>query len=203
MSTSVSVRQGSRVGACTELGSLVYETTAAYVFRRPDGEIAFIPSARRRSTVGPCEARKGFEEWVPQGRTQRQSLPAMRVQPVSGEQDPEWQRIVVSPFTHANSQGHAEGRSSIGCQHGSLRRKTISGPAAYVRFATARTAGAPRHRDDLAAVHSITSSARASTCRGISRPSAFAVSRLITSSYFVGACTGRSAGFSPFRTRSM
>ena len=35
-----------------------------------------------------------------------------------------------------------------------------------------------------------------------SRPSAFAVLRLITNSYFVGACTGRSAGFSPLRMRS-
>src|SRR5262249_53064350 len=33
--------------------------------------------------------------------------------------------------------------------------------------------------------------------RSIVRASAFAVLRLITSSYFVGACTGRSAGFSP------
>src|SRR5262245_30196460 len=33
-------------------------------------------------------------------------------------------------------------------------------------------------------------------------PSALAVLRLMTSSYFVGACTGRSAGFSPLRMRS-
>ena len=32
---------------------------------------------------------------------------------------------------------------------------------------------------------------------GMSRPSALAVLRLITSSYLVGACTGKSAGFSP------
>jgi hypothetical protein len=50
--------------------------------------------------------------------------------------------------------------------------------------------------------YSITSSARASTDGGIVRPSAFAVLRLITSSYLVGACTGRSAGFSPLRMRS-
>jgi hypothetical protein len=37
---------------------------------------------------------------------------------------------------------------------------------------------------------------------GTSRPSAWAVLRLITSSYLVGACTGRSAGFSPLRMRS-
>src|SRR5215211_5851071 len=41
--------------------------------------------------------------------------------------------------------------------------------------------------------HSITSSARASSVGGISRPSALAVLRLMTSSYLVGACTGRSA----------
>ena len=50
--------------------------------------------------------------------------------------------------------------------------------------------------------HSITSSARASSIAGTSRPSALAVLRLITSSYLVGACTGRSAGFSPLRMRS-
>src|SRR5262249_16756758 len=50
--------------------------------------------------------------------------------------------------------------------------------------------------------YSITSSARASTVGGTSRPSALAVFRLITSSYFVGACTGRLAGFSPLRMRS-
>src|SRR5213080_3397674 len=50
--------------------------------------------------------------------------------------------------------------------------------------------------------YSITSSARASTIGGTSRPRAFAVLRLITSSYLVGACTGRFAGFSPLRMRS-
>ena len=42
----------------------------------------------------------------------------------------------------------------------------------------------------------------ASSDGGTVRPSALAVLRLITSSYLVGACTGRSAGFSPFRMRS-
>jgi hypothetical protein len=50
--------------------------------------------------------------------------------------------------------------------------------------------------------YSIASSARASSVGGISMPSAFAVLRLITNSYLVGACTGRSAGFSPLRMRS-
>src|SRR6476661_7272478 len=50
--------------------------------------------------------------------------------------------------------------------------------------------------------HSITSSARASSVGGISKPSALAVLRLMTSSYLVGACTGKSAGFSPLIIRS-
>src|SRR5262245_66207852 len=61
---------------------------------------------------------------------------------------------------------------------------------------------ASKQADELAALHSITSSARASSVGGTSRPSVFAVLRLITSSYLVGACTGRSAGFSPLRMRS-
>src|SRR5262249_22931021 len=62
---------------------------------------------------------------------------------------------------------------------------------------------AAEERDELAAHHSITSSARASTVGGMSRPRALAVLRLMTVSYLVGACTGRSAGFSPLRMRSM
>src|SRR5262249_30290933 len=61
---------------------------------------------------------------------------------------------------------------------------------------------AAEQRDEVAPLHSITSSALASNVGGASRPSVFAVLRLMTSSYFVGACTGRSAGFSPLRMRS-
>ena len=51
-------------------------------------------------------------------------------------------------------------------------------------------------------LYSITSSAVASSLSGILRPSALAVLRLMTSSYLVGACTGRSVGLSPLRMRS-
>jgi hypothetical protein len=47
--------------------------------------------------------------------------------------------------------------------------------------------------------YSITSSARASSIGGISRPSDLAVLRLITNSYLVDCITGRSAGLVPFR----
>src|SRR5213076_73549 len=46
---------------------------------------------------------------------------------------------------------------------------------------------AAEQRDELAAVHSITSSASASNLSGISRPSAFAVLTLTTSGNFVGS----------------
>src|SRR5882672_4713801 len=51
---------------------------------------------------------------------------------------------------------------------------------------------AAEKRDELAAPHSITSSAAMSSLSGTSRPSAFAVLRLITNSNFVGSITGRS-----------
>src|ERR1700730_7821668 len=50
--------------------------------------------------------------------------------------------------------------------------------------------------------YSINSSAVASNVIGTSSPSALATFRFITSSYLVGNCTGRSAGFSPRRMRS-
>src|SRR5262249_20795357 len=62
--------------------------------------------------------------------------------------------------------------------------------------------GRANKRDEFAPVHSITSSARASSVGGTSRPSALAVFRLIVSLYVVGAWIGRSAGFSPFKMRS-
>src|SRR5262249_59938735 len=66
-----------------------------------------------------------------------------------------------------------------------------------------RNRRAAKERDESSpANHSITSSARASTLSGTVRPRALAVLRLMTSSYLVGACTGRSAGFSPLRMRS-
>jgi hypothetical protein len=56
-------------------------------------------------------------------------------------------------------------------------------------------------REEGAAIHSITSSTVASRVGGTSRPSAFAVLRLMTNSNLVGCMTGRSTGFSPLRMR--
>src|SRR5262245_59543127 len=49
---------------------------------------------------------------------------------------------------------------------------------------------AAQQRDELAALHSITSSARPSRGSGILRPSVFAVCRLMTSSILTACCTG-------------
>ena len=69
-------------------------------------------------------------------------------------------------------------------------------------FARAPNGGLILTPGGAAALHSITSSARASTEDGSTSPSAFAVLRLITSSYLVGACTGSSPGFAPRKMRS-
>jgi hypothetical protein len=55
--------------------------------------------------------------------------------------------------------------------------------------------------DELAASHSITSSASVSNVGATAMPSGLAVCRLITNSKVVGCVTGRSAGFSPLRMR--
>src|SRR5262249_35024769 len=52
-------------------------------------------------------------------------------------------------------------------------------------------------RDEPAPVHSITSSARATSSGGKSRPSARVLLRLIANSNFVGCSIGRSAGLVP------
>src|SRR5262245_57885674 len=53
--------------------------------------------------------------------------------------------------------------------------------------------------DELATLHSITSSASVSRLSEMLTPSALAVLRLITSSNLVGCRTGRSAGLAPLR----
>src|SRR5262249_10535245 len=64
-----------------------------------------------------------------------------------------------------------------------------------------RRSSAAEQRDELPALHSIASSARAMSCRGTSIPSARAVLRLMISSTLVTCWTGKSPGFSPLRIR--
>src|SRR5262249_49590326 len=59
---------------------------------------------------------------------------------------------------------------------------------------------AAEQRDERATLHSITSSAVASSVCGTSRRSAFAALRLMANSNLVGWTTGRSAGRAPLST---
>jgi hypothetical protein len=60
---------------------------------------------------------------------------------------------------------------------------------------------AAQQSDELAPLHSITSSARASSCGGTVRPSIRAVAWLITSSNLTDCTTGKSAALAPLRMR--
>ena len=86
--------------------------------------------------------------------------------------------------------------------------RTSDGHWGHVRFTpeSGHSAGLLRmsalcQKRTLARRHSITSSALASSVVGMSRPSAFAVLRLMTSSNLVGCMTGKSAGLAPFKMR--
>src|SRR5215469_5114078 len=72
-------------------------------------------------------------------------------------------------------------------------------PLRLLRARRERPSGyrAAEQRDELAASHSITSSARSRNDSGIVRPSAFAVVRLMRRSNLVGCSTGMSPGFAP------
>jgi hypothetical protein len=64
-----------------------------------------------------------------------------------------------------------------------------------------RSRRAAEQRDELAPVHSITSSAATCSVSGTVRPSLLAAFKLMTSSNFVGCTTGRSLGWAPLRIR--
>jgi hypothetical protein len=95
---------------------------------------------------------------------------------------------------------HGRGASAGGFWRS--RRLNI-GIGCCARYKWPRRRRAAEQRDELAAVHSITSSARASSVGGISRPSALAALRLMTSWNFDACSTGRSAGLAPLRILSM
>src|SRR5262249_31947128 len=93
---------------------------------------------------------------------------------------------------------HGQGRSPDHWSEPGLVRSGRQGPDRHSEGKIANErAAAKKH------CYSITSSARATSLSGTVWPSAFAVSRLTTVSNLVGACSGRSAGFTPLRMRSI
>ena len=109
--------------------------------------------------------------------------------------------IDVDQFDFAVERLGAESQMAMQARVTNVRFAPESGQSAYIPLCLLCANSDLTHCSKMRC-YSITSSARASTVVGMSRPSAFAVLRLITSSYFVGACTGRSPGFSPLRMRS-
>src|SRR5262249_17763997 len=91
--------------------------------------------------------------------------------------------------------------------HGAFNRRAPEEPnhrpRRLLRARRERPCGshAAEQRDELAAIHSITSSERACRVGGTSKPGALAVLRLIPSSKVVGCTTGRSPGLAPPRMR--
>ena len=51
---TIKIRQCFRFGTCDVLGEVINETSRAYIFRRPDGETAFISKRAPTLHVGPC-----------------------------------------------------------------------------------------------------------------------------------------------------
>src|SRR5262249_8136028 len=89
----------------------------------------------------------------------------------------------VAGFVKAFAEGGHKMRDDIG-------RPDVDEPDHWLPSARRlwpRGSRAAEQRDELAPFHSITSSARASSVDGTSRPSALAVLRLTPSSYLVGA----------------
>src|ERR1700738_4363045 len=89
-----------------------------------------------------------------------------------------------------------------------VRSTSVSGPSGGRADGLLGAKAQDRTRADAAIAvcrsqtYSITSSAATSRPGGIVKPSARTVFKLTTVSYLVGACTGRSAAFSPRRIRS-
>src|SRR5215216_6464214 len=87
-----------------------------------------------------------------------------------------------------------------------LRKERGDAPDTIRSLGCCRKQRSKHHRADKrekrAPPHSITSSARASSVGGTSRPSALAVLRLITNKNLVGKMTGNSAGLAPLRILS-
>jgi len=110
----------------------------------------------------------------------------------------------------ASERAHGSKNSRRGCPSGpsaatlmSTPTRRICSPACCARVASGHAAAAPPSDEGAPLhlrAHSITSSARASSVGGTSRPSALAVLRLITNSNFAACSTGRSSGLAPLKT---
>ena len=112
--------------------------------------------------------------------------------------------LIVEPYVE-NAVGQQRKRDHRREQHDIFAEQAVADFGGRDRSRTGRGSGVLRAPVRLRRqiVHSITSSASASTVGGTVRPSACALFRFTNSSNFVGCWTGSSAGLAPLRMRSM
>jgi integrase len=144
------------------------------------------------------------------GAFRRSELVALDVSDI--EETPDGMKVTIRPSkTDQEGAGQvvAIPFGKIACPISALKEWTAAaGIQSGAIFRSVNRHGRPRYRraaeqrDELAALHSISSSAVESSVCGTVRPSSFAVFKLITSSNFVGTWTGNSPGFAPLRMRS-
>src|SRR5262249_61092362 len=101
----------------------------------------------------------------------------------------------LATSTASSSTGHST--PDLGHGTGDFHRRLLR-----ARRERPRRRRAANERDELAAFHSITSSARSRNDSGSLRPSALAAVRLTTSSNFARCSTGSSPAFAPRRSLS-
>src|SRR5262249_20282699 len=112
-------------------------------------------------------------------------------------------RATLDPTEFAQSMRKSGGPQSVGRRRGRPQEPDGRQLPRLLRARRERPRGrrSAEQRYELAPFHlcghSITSSARASSVGGTSRPRALVVIRLMTRSNLVGCSTGRSAGFAP------
>src|SRR5262249_44406118 len=107
--------------------------------------------------------------------------------------------VRAHPFLKGSGElGRRRGRASSKHTDPSRRLVQCLGER-WERRCRRRDRRAAEQRDELAPLHSITSSARPTSGSGTLRPSALAVFRLMINSILVVCWTGRSPGFSPLR----
>ena len=165
-----------------------------------------LPS-RRRSGLSRSPALAAQRDGAA-GRDDHGDLPPNQIgrqrrQPIAVDPPPSGIRSRRSGPRHsrASLKPLAEARDAIA--HASIGRAPSRNPITGIAGCCARaasghaTAAPPSSVMNSRRSHSITSSARASSVGGMSRPSALAVLRLMTSSNLVGCTTGRSAAFRP------
>src|SRR6516164_3956033 len=181
-----------------------YEATADRIgdVRKDDGDGASFLQQHRRSWCGmrKNEVRMQRDEFF------RESLPFFRV---VGWCPARIDRDFLTLYPPELLEFLPESRDVCLCFRVALRiAHQCSDPPHPVSLLRARRerpcrGASAEQGDELAPLHSITSSARASSVDGTSSPNALAVLRLMTNSYLVGSMTGRSAGLaSPLRIRA-